>query len=243
MRASFTLMGGFVPAAAVSLATLLCSPALADGLFYRLPADGASARFEMEMKDDSRDRMMSGTMTMSSVGRVEHNGEPARWIEFKMTMKDPSGRDESVVAKALILEKHLKRGERPFDNFIKCYQRHGEGEVREVKDVNSNDAGPLPAFLSGPLDEAKELPEAETDSALGKLACGGVTGKLVVPQGDNTVTVMFENRLNDRAPFGVVTSTMKFEVVRNGETGEKGTITLKLVEVGMGATSALPDVK
>jgi hypothetical protein len=226
------------------LVLLLLAPASAraDGLFYQLPADGASARFDMQMKGGppGGEREMSGSLTMSSVGRVEHEGQPARWIEVKLTMKEEFG-EQTIVAKTLILEKHLKRGENPFGNFIKCYVRHGEAEVKDVKDTSGDDAGPLPAFLAGPLDNAKELDPAETDSALGKVACKGQTGKLVVPEGNRKVHVEFENRLHERAPFGVVTSTMKFSVKQEEETRESGVIELKLAEVGMGAKSELPD--
>ena len=229
---------------AAAAAGVLLAPAiaLADGLFYQLPADGASAKFDMQMKGGppGSDHEMNGSLTMSSVGRIEHDGQPARWIEVKLTMKQDGG-EQTIVGKTLILEKHLKRGENPFANFIKCYVRHGSSEVKEVKDASGDDAGPLPAFLSGPLDEAKELPEAETDSALGKAACKGVTGKLEVPEGDRKVHVDFENRLHERAPFGVVTSTMKFNVKHDGESRESGVIELKLAEIGMGAKSELPD--
>ncbi len=235
------LVGG----AAVCLVALLvldARVAQADGLFYQLPEDGMSAKFDLEMKteDGGEARDAKGSLRMSSVGKEDVDGEACRWIEFKMMMT-MGEREQVILAKALMPEKELKRGGLPWDNFKKAWVKMGGGEAREIKEVVGNDAGPLPAFLSGPLKNEKELMVVEVESVIGKLKCGGLTGDVTLDDGNMKVKVSFENRLHEKAPFGVVTSKMTFSVERDGEKREGGTISLKLAEVKKDAKSEFAD--
>jgi hypothetical protein len=217
--------------------------ARADGLFYQLPPDGASMKFDLEMTADAggEQRTSKGSLTMSSVGQVESGGEKSRWIEFKMVMQQ-GDREQVIIAKSLIPEKSLKLGESPFANFTKAWLKQGDREPKEIKEAAGNDAGPLPAFLAGPLNNQQKLEAIEVDSVLGKLQCAGVTGDLELDEGNNKVRIEFENRLSDKAPFGVVTSTMKFNVTRDGQQRDGGTLKLKAAEIKKDAKSELPDL-
>jgi len=230
---------------AAALATVLAvNPVRADGLLFQLPADGTWARFDMEMagSDPSGGEVkMSGVLTMSSVGKDESGGEPCRWIEIKMEMKEGPG-GQTVVAKALIPEKNLKRGENPWANMKKAWMKQGpNSDPQAITEANGPDAGPMPAFLSGPLTDSMDLGVAEVESGIGKLECKGVSGSLKINDGRNDVEITMESRLHEMAPFGVVASNMKFQVKRDGEDRESGTIKFKLAEVGQDAKSALPD--
>jgi hypothetical protein len=232
--------------AAITFATMLAAGrARADGLLYQLPQDGSWAKYDLEITgtDPGGGEMkMSGSLTMSSVGKADASGEPCRWIEIKMQMRDPSGNDQTIVAKALIPEKNLKRGENGWASMKKAWikQPHNE-EPEQITEANGDQAGPLPAFLSGPLNESKDLEGIEIESGIGKLQCAGVSGHLTINDGNSDVAIQMENRLHEMAPFGVVASTMSFEVKRDGEVREKGTIKFKLAEVGQDAKSELPD--
>ena len=53
----------------------------------------------------------------------------------------------------------------------------------------------------------------------------------------------YENRLNQKAPFGLVTSFWKIEVRKNAALVEEATIKLTLTDTGSTAVSELPDKK
>lgn len=76
-----------------SLAMFSSSQALADGLIYQLPADGAWVRYVQriegkgmgaENKEQNFD--VRGRLTLSSVRRIKRDGEPHRWIEINSTV-------------------------------------------------------------------------------------------------------------------------------------------------------------
>ena len=234
--------------AAIALATFLAvTPARADGLLYQLPQDGTWARYEMEMvgvSPSGEEMKMGGSLTMSSVGKAEASGEPCRWIEVKMQMRRPDGDEQTIVAKALVPEKNLKRGENGWASMKKAWIKQPfNADPEQITEANGRDVGPLPAFLAGPLSDSKDLEGIQVESGIGNLQCAGVSGSLKINDGNADVKIQMENRLNDMAPFGVVTSTMQFEVTRDGEVREKGTIHFKLAEVGKDAKSELPDAE
>ncbi|MFN0055414.1 MAG: hypothetical protein ACKV0T_24980 [Planctomycetales bacterium] len=81
----------------------------------------------------------------------------------------------------------------------------------------------------------------EVDSPLGKLPCIGVTGDQEFDQGNGSTHVMFENRLHEKSPFGVVRAVWKTERKMNGQVAGTGVTTITLVETGTTALSDLAD--
>src|SRR5579872_1844498 len=208
-------MRRFASLAATYLAAVVVaasSSARADGLFYKLPEDGTSARFDLDLSGGPTGTEMksTGTLTMSSVGRVTENDEKCRWIEFKLVLKNQQDQERTIISKVLIPEKHLAKGKSPADHLVRGWLKREMGEVQELNDLKNPNAGPLPAFLSGPLKDAKDLEAIEIDSILGKLACAGQTGRNESEQGAIMAVAEFENRLHEKAPFGVVASKIRF---------------------------------
>jgi hypothetical protein len=214
--------------------------ARAEGLLYQLPDDGAWVRFDMEMSGqrNGMTQSMNGSLRMSSVGGAQENGEDCRWIEIHFTV-NREGREFTTMAKLLIPEKNLKKGETPLEHVVRAWQKQGEQEPREF-DNPEGPHSPLPAFLSGPLEDVEKLEKEVVESKLGKLECAGVRGRLRVANDTMAVKVKQEARLHEKAPFGVVTCRMEYEIERDGAVQQTGTLTLKLAELGSGAESALP---
>jgi hypothetical protein len=226
----------------VALLVMPSSATRADGLIYKLPKDGTSVEFEMNGSFERNGETMEfeGTFSMSSVGKETVDGEACRWIEFKMIWKR-EGDERAIRVKALVPEKQLAAGKSPFSHVKKTWFKQGDQEAKEITDFSDRDAGPLPSFLAGPFDDAKKL-EAETiDSGLGKLKCKGVTGSMQFQQGTLDHSYTFTNRLNDKAPFGVVASEMKFEMMSNGQLIGSGTMTIKVAKVGKDAATEIPN--
>jgi hypothetical protein len=122
----------------------LVSPAMADGLIFQLPPDGAFVEFRgvgqaearmtlpKEVADtlppQSESRLnqklkLHYMVTVSSVGKLTRAGQPCRWIELRMKSEGSmdGGQTEPVgdhILKVLVPEKYLKRGEDPLDHTI-----------------------------------------------------------------------------------------------------------------------------
>jgi hypothetical protein len=219
----------------------LASPAAGGGLVHRLPADQTAAKFDLKVTTERNgmETTSAGSLTLSSVGQVDAAGGKARWIEFTLVLAH-DGMERTIIAKVLIPEKRLAKGETPIDHVIKGWLKQGEGEVAEMNDARGQRGGPLPVFLSGPLDDAKKLDAVEIESALGKLSCPGVSGRKKITQDQDELIAQIEARTHGQAPFGVVTARIGLEVSRGGQLRQKLVIDLKLAKVKQDATSRLP---
>ena len=106
-------MRQFIISTVVLLLLLTSSAVYADGLIYRLPKDGASVRYKMELVMERNGMQMTGdgTLSVSSVGQTVVDDEKCRWIEFKMKMK-LQGRERTIIGKVLILRSTWGRARR-----------------------------------------------------------------------------------------------------------------------------------
>jgi len=230
-------------AAAVLLQTAFMQSARADGLIYQLPADGTSVRYDTEVTfvNNGQERMLTGSLTISSVGQATVDNEKCRWIEFKNVTKTDQG-ERIAIAKFLVPEKDLGKGKSPGDHMLRGWVKRGDMEPVAVSDSKSLPGRMmLVGYLAGPAPNAKELDKVEVDGPLGKLACSGVTGDQEF-QGDNgsSLSINFENRLHEKAPFGVVTAVWKFERKTNGQVMGTGSSKMTLAEVNTTALTELP---
>ncbi len=222
-----------------TLALLLAgSTARADGLFYKLPADKAWVKFDLEFTIAGV--AGTGSLVMRSVGQTIEDGDKCRWIEMALDMKLGDNGDHSVMTKVLLPEKNLQKGKVPLERLIRGWYKLGD-ETKQLTDITDPAVGALATFFCGPLMDAKTLEKQFTESKLGNLECEVVTGSLSQKIGETNLKVDFENRLNDKAPFGVVSSVLKFEGKQNDNSVVNGELRLKLVDTGTDAVSALPD--
>jgi hypothetical protein len=231
------LLGGLLSFA------LLPQVSRADGLIYQLPANGASVRYDTETTGtfNGQERTFKGSVTISSVGETTVDGEKCRWIEIRL-MNKRDDQERVSIAKLLIPEKDLGRGKAPGEHVIRGWFKQGDGEAQAFTDFRSaQGGGRLAMYLVGPPQNPGELEKVEIDTPLGKLACPAVTGTREVEQGNGTTTITFENRLNEKAPFGVVSGVWKFERKMNGQVVGSGTTNLKLADTNTTALSELPD--
>jgi len=214
----------------------------ADGLFYQLPEDGSWVLFEAKytFKADGMDKPGegTGTLNMASVGKVVEDSEPCRWIEFQMKLKDV-GPEQILIRKLLIPEKYLKKGENPTEHVVRGWAKFNDEPVERAVPVH----GRWPAYLSGPLQDEKKRDKELVESKLGALKCEGVTGWIQYKEGDMHMKVTFATRFHDKAPFGVLSSRMQFEMKRDGKFQQSVDATAKLIDFGKDAKTVLPDHK
>src|SRR5262245_9889194 len=231
-----------VSATVIGVCLLYPGISRAEGLLYQLPEDGSWVRFEVQytFKLDGMEKpgQGTGTLTMASVGKAVEGPEPCRWIEFKVQLKD-IGPKQILIRKLLIPEKYLKKGENPTGHVVRGWAKFNDEAVERAVPVH----GRWPAYLAGPLQDEKKLGRQLIESKLGALKCAGVTGWIQYKEGDVHMKVTFETRLHEKAPFGVVSSRMQFEMKRDGKVLQSVDATLKLLDVGKDAKTALPDHK
>jgi hypothetical protein len=224
-------------------ACVLCPGiARADGLLYQLPKDRSWVRFagQYTFKLDGMEQagQGTGTMTMASVGKALEGSEACRWIEFTVRLKD-SGTEHTLIRKLLVPEKYLKKGENPTEHVVRGWAKYDDEGVGPAVPVH----GRWPAYLAGPLQDKRKLEKQLVESKLGALECEGVTGWIEYQEGDLHTKVTFETRLPEKAPFGVVSSRMQFEVTSDGKVQQTIDATLKVTDFGSDAETALPDHK
>jgi hypothetical protein len=229
---------------ALVFAAAATESALADGLIYQLPDDGAQARYEMAVgiSVNGQDMNFKGSVTVSSVGQTTVGDDKCRWIEIKMVSL-VDGQDRPLTGKMLIAEKELGKGKSPAEHVMRAWLKEGDAEAREVTDFKSVEFLPMRTFLAGPLQNPGELEKIEIEGKLGKLQCAGVTGTQAFEFGTAVLNINCEQRLHEKAPFGVVAADWKFDVKNNGQELATGTFKLTLTEVNNTALSELPDKK
>lgn len=218
------------------------APARSDGLVYRLPEDGAWAQYDMQLRIGAAGTglELKGQVKISSVGVETVGDEKCRWLEIRVDLK-ADGREQIVLNKALIPEKHLGRGKAPVENIIRAWNKTGDEEVKSLTDMKSPQAGVFQILLTGPDANATKLEPITLENAkLGKLESAGELATREYDQSQTKVKATYEHRLSDKAPFGVVSTKIKFQGGDGGGFGE-GEVTLTLVDVGDTALTELPN--
>ena len=206
----------------------------ADGLVYQLPPDGTIVFFEGVDKSKPKTRLF--TLSIASVGKKSVNGEKCRWIEIKMYGTE-NDRKIDFLAKILIPEQYLNTGQDPLKNAIKGNFRYlGLGSDFE-KTRDYKESLWLAFFLAAPFKDQQQLSAQFVSTKIGKLECTGIAGTQSFF--DQEIRIMAENRLNSKAPFGLVTSELQF-VVNNGGNIETSTVFLRILKTGRNAKSEMP---
>ena len=237
---------------------LLSSTANADGLFMELPEDGTRVSYTMKVTGSNPPpEGLKMSVTISSVGKVEHKGRPCRWIEISFLQEFMGMRGEKF-HKLLIPEAELKKGGNPIGHLVKAYKKTGDRPAAEDKQATSTRHGILPLLLAGPVKDAKKLEAITLETGLGKLESAGLKGITVFKEaatvdpdpdaGEDNSTPEFnlevdsEIRTHKKVPFGVAQAVLAFTANKDQEE-RTGVITFTVDKVSRGATSMFPDSK
>jgi hypothetical protein len=232
---------------------LFAESARADGLIYQLPEDGASVTFDSTEVLNGVEKHQKNSLVISSVGKAVVDDEKCRWIEITAIDDNVGASDPEtfLVFKLLIPERHLGKGKSARNHVLRGWLKNGKKGIFEINDPKSIKTGidlfypPLPKLLSGPPSgEQEELANVEIDGTLGKISCAGVSGTYYERgQGGGQrieFRTTFENRLHEKAPFGVVSSAWKVTANVGGKIREF-TSNYTLTGTGENAVSKLPD--
>lgn len=241
--------------------------ARADGLIFHLPADGAWARYAVKTEASQRIGEFkqaintTGTLTISSVGKLMRHQQNYRWIELQST-SEGDGVYPKLVLKMLIPEKRLQRGQdplaysaltffdpKPMDEkkspLIESFIDEGFNRIQYEIDRFRVDF-PKPLYNSKTLDrETLEIPAGRFENCEIITGTSGYDGPLVM-NGRSVHKGTYRIAIHPKAPFGVV--SMAIETTGREFSEEDEDIvhltakrTLTLAEMGEKAVSALPE--
>ena len=146
----------------------LCTPLVrADGMVFQLPEDGHWVRFDIAEtgsgphEDGGQSVTMKGTLTISSVGATDVQGERCRWIEIVLEARR-DGQSFTEVGKLLVPERHVGRDQRPLEHFVEAWHKHSM-----LNDGAAPNQGPRPFDRRAPERPANRAASSlrESDGA------------------------------------------------------------------------------
>src|SRR5262245_29211110 len=119
----------------VSSLLTICCLTFADGLassplLQTLPADGAWASFDLKV--DVEDREIRTVWTARSVGKIDYQGKPCRFIELEQICDGPIVPAFGVVPivnqcwRAVVPEEEFGVGKNPLAHAVKIWVRNGD---------------------------------------------------------------------------------------------------------------------
>lgn len=227
----------------LSLPSMSAAETPAGLMLTQLPPDGSWAEYEMKVNvsfDGKEILTGTGQMTIRSVGRLQEKGEDCRWIEFhtKANMKNLDNEmTQDELIKMLIKEKYFKDGKDPLGNILRGWEKEGDQEAKQVEPGSDEFKGLSEMFLA--LEDVKKLGKQTIEVlGLGKLECDHEEGT-VAPRAE-ALPGRAKIWRHAKSPFGVV--QWKIEIKgKVGNMENESLMELKLVKVGTGAKSALPD--
>jgi len=215
-------------------------PLYAAGVIHELHEDRAWVRFEGEIASSPV------LITISSVGQATVADEVYRWIEMRFESFQEDGSKKSVtITKGLLPEKQLKLGGDPMKGVLRAWMKTGDAAPMKVPEAERAERFQMHerfmGLLFGPLENVEKLDKRVVDSALGKLECDGLVGHFRTQHDQIDFHLIYELRLHEKAPFGVVSAKTMFETQQGGEAPSTGTwMNVKLIALGTDAKSELP---
>ncbi len=233
----------------------LASWGAADGMVYQLPEDGAWAKFSLEgvfLDPDEQkiatDANITGTLTISSVGTVQLEGIPCRWIEITIDAQR-DGKVFKEVDKLLIPEAELGAGKQPLEHVRDAWYLHSSidgGKPRRIEDVRKMDVvyiQRIRPILHPPFAGEKKLDKAVVDCKLGKVACECTTAEETEKHEGSDIQYHSSYTIyrHDQAPFGVAAWQAVNRVQRSDELLGTMKLHVTLIDFGKDAKSSIAE--
>jgi hypothetical protein len=242
-------------AAVFSLAILagsLSSTGRGDELPRELPMDGAWVQYQWDWERLQSGQKISGTVTLSLVGRLVERAQPCRWVELRYVI--PEGPEKgTLIEKMLIPENDLLENENPIACVLRTWIQFNDEPAHLKAAYNNNDStiGPLLLWTPGAL---KSAANADTPKDIeyqnGRLkAAKAWAGKFVIGEQDRNGKVVlqrsrrFTSWQHADLTAGFAEAEIKDDVYNVDMTriqSQEVSVYL-LQDTGTGAKTALPD--
>lgn len=219
-------------------------PSRAGGLIQSLPADGAWVRynFRCRLERGGSQKELIGDLTIKSVGAVQHDGRPHRWIETVLDCRESTGGGERrEIEKMLFPEAELDGKGSPKSHLIRGWEKDDDQAIRAIN-VSMGPVDDL--WLPGPLNDRDIVPAPKrVEYQDGRLELPTRIRGTTKWKGGTETVVSIEHKLwpANGVPFGIGAAehTLRFRV---GDV-VVGTYDyeLEINDFGDGAVSELPN--
>jgi len=250
----------------VMIAFVGSSPALmnGEGLYRKLPKDGASCRYELELKtiaeDGNVESIRHGEFSISAVGHRELDPVNERWIELKKTIQTADQIEFAEWGKFLVPEDDSSLKVNPIENAISVWTTSAQSkdarrpqpgrpvELTGKRQKIQNLSRTFAPEIFAPADGAKQLKARQIQFKQRTLECTGTSGEMFLPfeRGQlGGLRFTSESYHHDDVPFGTVEH--RCQEARVGADGKQiGKVrvwTYRLIDISVNATSELPAVQ
>ena len=231
-----------------SLGLMLTLMAFADepksaALVQTLPADGSWVTFNVNVKVNDREFVLSATLR--SVGQAFHGGKQCRLLEVEQTSDAPPELDipqvGNLVWRVLIPEDEFGEGKDPISKAVKTWVKIDKAEPELVESVELKD--PIFAMLiQGPkqglkLEEAKE----KISWQQGNLECAVTTGRNDSEFGIVKLSMTHRVFRHRDVPFGIAGMQQDLKI-SIGDEKNSASIRMMLRDHGKDAKARLPEL-
>lgn len=230
--------------------SLLCSllPAVADepksaALMQTLPPDGAWATFNVTVKVNDQEFVM--TATARSVGQVSHGGKNCRFIEYEQTVDVPPALNipqlGNLTWRLLVPEDEFGEGKDPLNKAGKTWVKIDAMQPEEVESVEFKD--PFFAILfQGPKKNLKsEDAKEKVIWQRGELECSVISGQNDLEIGVVNLNMTHRILRHRDVPFGIAGMQQDLKASIGGQE-QKVAIRVSLRDYGKDAKAKLPDL-
>lgn len=211
-------------------------PPLDRGPISELPADGAWAEYELELRRTQNGRTETHTLRqrLASVGRTEIEGQPARWIELTLRM----GEGPPIKTKVLIPERAFSGDNSPLARASVVWSQRGDDEPHRREFSPEDVRGPLGTLFPGKLSEAAALDNRTFNvKPAGEITASGRSGRAMLRDPRGADELQYQIWSNAEVPFRLVAADI--EELSPDRAADRH-ISLRLLEFGKDAESTLP---
>lgn len=242
----------FVKNVAAVLIVVVLSTKSVEGqsLFNSVPSDGVWAKYKVivsEVNDDGNLEMKNASELTIRVVGTRHIGMKAfRWIELESISTTPR-HSWHRIGKMLVLEDAIteKRGWDTGFRYGWIWNEGIENDFPKRVEKSMSDFEVFQIFMPKELKFVKQLSKKEIKTESGTYSCEGWSGhtSTVIERSVNTYInrEKYDAYFNQRSPFGLVQFERRWTIQSNGRNDLTTLYSIKLVEFGTKATSALPD--
>lgn len=250
----------------VMIAFVGTSPALVkgEGLYRKLPEDGASCRYELELKviaeNGKVESIRHGEFTISAVGHRKADPVNERWIELKKTVQIADQTEFSEWVKFLVPEDDSSLKVNPIENAISVWTTSAQSsdarrpqpgrpvDLSGGKQKRQNLSRTFATEILAPPEGANQLKAKKIQFKQRTLECTGTSGEMFLPfeRGQlGGLRFTSQSYQHDDVPFGTVEHRcQETRVGADGkQSGKVRVWTYRLIDVAVNATSELPAVK
>lgn len=210
--------------------------ARADGLFLKLPKDGAWAEYRVTIGTKGGEHV--GSLRVSSVGQTSREGEVCRWIEFRLSLPQ-NDKIVTDIVKILVPEKELVEGGHPFTHMRSIWHQVNDQPACRIDTLRKPRVELVGLLLSEPIPGRVEIEGKSLICNQQLFDCKGQRRRNERSQGPVEISMNYDSWSHPGTPFGVAAIRVRATASRDAEIVADAGAELSITRFGDGATSQL----